>query len=103
MSRPLPAIPPTWPTDIPDGPLHIPGRPHWRCRRCGVEWPCPTAQAELVAGYRDMKISLSLYLASQWVDCLTDLCVLHPTSGDAPSLPGLFERFFGWAELGARG
>ena len=71
-------------------------------RSAGAEWPCPTAQADLLAGYRDMKISLSLLLASQWVDCLTDLYVLHPSTGEAPSLPGLYERFFGWADLGAR-
>jgi hypothetical protein len=53
-----------------------------------------------VSGIEPRKISLSLFLASQWVDCLTDLYVLHPAPGAAPTLPSLYERFFSWAGLG---
>ncbi|MEV4631368.1 hypothetical protein AB0J90_34370 [Micromonospora sp. NPDC049523] len=90
----------SWPSAVPGNPFHVPGRPHWRCIRCGNEWPCPTAKTELLTGYRGMKLSLSMLLASQWVDCLNDLCALNPSKGETPSTRDLYERFFNWAELG---
>ena len=94
------AVPPPWPTDTaPGAALHVPGRPHWRCRKCGQESPCETQRADLLAGYEGMRLSLSMLVASQFVECMSDLYTLVP-GNDAPSPQELYARWFDFtAEL----
>jgi hypothetical protein len=52
--------------------LHVPDRPAWTCKGCGVhEWPCDDARAELKATY-DL-VGLSMYCAETLADAAGDL------------------------------
>lgn len=75
--------------------MHLPGRPHWGCKACGQPWPCETARTELLAGYHGMPLSLSLYLATMYLDCLNDLYTLNPDDS-VPTPDEVFTRFYGW-------
>ncbi|WP_233579472.1 hypothetical protein [Verrucosispora sp. FIM060022] len=69
-------------------------RPLWLCRRCGQPWPCGAAKLALVTQYREMPVSLFLYLASRLHDAIDDLHLLNPSvTGSGPEL---FGRFLGW-------
>ncbi|GIJ36617.1 hypothetical protein [Micromonospora sediminimaris] len=73
---------------------HLPMRPLWLCRRCGQPWPCGAAKLALVAEYRDMSVSLILYLASCLHDAIDDLHRLNPSvTGNAADM---YDRFLGW-------
>ncbi|MEV4625217.1 hypothetical protein AB0J90_02845 [Micromonospora sp. NPDC049523] len=82
-------------------PMHVAGRPHWKCKACGQPWPCATARTELLTGYHGMPLSLSLYLASLHLDCLNDLYALNPNPDDSVPQPSeVFTRFYGWTVPG---
>ncbi|MEV1014943.1 hypothetical protein AB0I89_17120 [Micromonospora sp. NPDC049801] len=73
---------------------HLPMRPLWLCCRCGQPWPCGTAKVALVVEYRDMSLSLFLYLAGCLHEAIDDLHRLNPAvTGTAADL---FDRFLGW-------
>ncbi|MER6591395.1 hypothetical protein ABT214_05975 [Micromonospora purpureochromogenes] len=73
---------------------HLPMRPLWLCRRCGLPWPCGRARLALVAEYRDNAVGLFLYLAGLLHEAIDDLHRLNPsTAGNATNL---FDRFLGW-------
>ncbi|WP_433534877.1 hypothetical protein ACQPZK_22415 [Micromonospora sp. CA-249363] len=73
---------------------HVPMRPLWLCHRCGQPWPCGSAKLALVAEYRDVSLSLFLYLAGCLHEAIDDLHRLNPTvTGTAADL---FDRFLGW-------
>ncbi|GAB1642005.1 hypothetical protein [Krasilnikovia sp. MM14-A1259] len=71
-------------------PRHTPGRPTWRCRQCGYPWPCRPAKTHLLTEYKYSPSALTIYLAAQMYDALTDL---HRR--DQPA--ALYDRFLSWA------
>ncbi|MFD0784010.1 hypothetical protein ACFQZ8_08790, partial [Micromonospora azadirachtae] len=78
----------------PTGVEHLPMRPLWLCRRCGQPWPCGGAKLALLAEYREVPVSLFLYLASCLHDAIDDLHRLNPSvTGSAADM---FDRFLGW-------
>lgn len=69
-------------------------RPLWLCRRCGQPWPCGAAKLALLAEYREVPVSLFLYLAGCLYDAIDDLHRLSPSvTGSATDM---FDRFLGW-------
>ncbi|NIL64011.1 hypothetical protein HCB39_21895, partial [Salinispora arenicola] len=52
---------------------HVPMRPLWLCRPCGQPWPCGAAKLALLAEYRELPVSLFLYLAGCLHDAIDDL------------------------------
>lgn len=73
---------------------HVPLRPIWLCRACGLPWPCGRAKLDLLAEYHDSMVSLFLYLASQFHDAIDDLHKVN--AGVCGSVAGLFDRFLSW-------
>ncbi|WP_412745631.1 hypothetical protein [Krasilnikovia sp. MM14-A1004] len=71
---------------------HIPNRPTWSCRACGEPWPCATARTELLAEFQAAPSALTVYLAAQMYDALTDLY-----GHDQRRPPGWHDRFLAWA------
>ncbi|KAB1947209.1 flavin reductase [Micromonospora sp. ALFpr18c] len=43
---------------------HLPSRPTWRCRACGIAWPCSPAKLRLLAEYRNDRPALLVHLAT---------------------------------------
>ncbi|MFG1777378.1 flavin reductase [Micromonospora sp. NPDC049051] len=41
---------------------HVPSRPTWRCRACGIAWPCSPAKLRLLAKYRGDMPGLMVHL-----------------------------------------
>ncbi|WFE37709.1 flavin reductase [Micromonospora sp. WMMD998] len=73
---------------------HVPSRPTWRCRACGVAWPCSTAKLNLLAKYRQRKAELKADLLAQQETAADDLAELD--GGRRPA--GLEDRFTAWVE-----
>ncbi|MDM4719470.1 flavin reductase [Micromonospora sp. WMMA1363] len=72
---------------------HVPARPTWRCRACGIAWPCSPAKLRLLAEYRDDWTALLVYLATVQAEAAEQLA-----ERDGGTPPGsLTERFTGWA------
>ncbi|MEW2330044.1 flavin reductase [Micromonospora chersina] len=67
---------------------HHPIKPAWTCGGCAGEWPCQIRRLELRAEYDHAPVSLTLYLAAQFVDAAQDLA--HVPAGH------LHHRFLGW-------
>ncbi len=67
---------------------HNPLRPDWTCTWCLGEWPCHTRRRELLAEYDGTLVSLSIYLAGQFVRAAADL--------DYVPAGWLHNRFLGW-------
>jgi hypothetical protein len=72
---------------------HIAARPSWRCRVCGVAWPCSPARLALLGEYRENRTGLLIYLGTVMHEAMTDLATLH---GQAPP-EELTDRFLAWA------
>jgi hypothetical protein len=72
---------------------HLASRPSWRCRVCGVAWPCSAARLALLGEYRENRTGLLIYLGMLMHDAMTDLAALH---GQAPPAD-LTDRFLTWA------
>ncbi|KXK63551.1 flavin reductase [Micromonospora rosaria] len=71
---------------------HLPSRPTWRCRACGIAWPCSAAKLRLLGEYRNDRVALAAHLAALQIEAAGHLT---PPDGGAP--PGdLTERFVGW-------
>jgi hypothetical protein len=68
--------------------LHQPVRPIWTCTSCGLEWPCPSRRAQLLAEYEGAVISLGLAMSAYLQDAAQDLPTAY--AGD------LYGRFLGW-------
>ncbi|MFF0720848.1 flavin reductase [Micromonospora sp. NPDC003816] len=71
---------------------HVPSRPTWRCRACGVAWPCSTAKVRLLAEYRDNIPGLMVYLVTLREEAIAQLAAAKP----ATRLPDLHRRFTDW-------
>lgn len=74
-------------------------RPLWICRVDAYPWPCADARLDLIDGFRDKTLSLTLYLASQFVEALGDLNTIDPELGPPPDSRALYERFLGWVPV----
>jgi hypothetical protein len=48
-------------------------RPDWTCGGCGLDRPCRTRWAELIAEYEGAAVSLGLYMAAMLIDACQDL------------------------------
>ncbi|WBB76381.1 flavin reductase [Micromonospora sp. WMMD1128] len=68
---------------------HVPSRPTWRCRACGIAWPCSAAKLRLLAAYREARPALLIHLATLYVEAEAD----RP----APDGADRYRRFVGWA------
>ncbi|MBQ1051888.1 flavin reductase [Micromonospora sp. C51] len=73
-------------------PEHAPSRPTWRCRNCGVRWPCSVAKLRLLGEYREDRAALLVHLATLYAQASVEL-------GDPASTVGLFDRFVSWARV----
>ncbi|MFI0792538.1 flavin reductase [Micromonospora rubida] len=69
---------------------HLPSRPTWRCRACGIAWPCSPAKLRLLGEYRENRVGLLLHLATLQVEAARELAEVVPSVR-------LAERFTGWA------
>ncbi|MEV0429780.1 flavin reductase [Micromonospora sp. NPDC050495] len=74
-------------------PEHAPSRPTWRCRACGIAWPCSPAKLRLLGEYREARTDLLIYLAVCAAEAAEQLAGHH---GDVPPA-ALYDRFVGWA------
>lgn len=72
---------------------HVPSRPTWRCRACGIAWPCSSAKLRLLGEYRNDRAALLVYLATLQAEAAEQLAELD----DGVPPDGLFERFTAWA------
>ncbi|MGK5522831.1 flavin reductase [Micromonospora sp. URMC 107] len=71
---------------------HVPARPTWRCRACGIAWPCSAAKLRLLGEYRHDRAALTVYLATLQVEAAEQLATLDP--GMSPAR--LADRFLSW-------
>ncbi|RZU77142.1 hypothetical protein EV384_5857 [Micromonospora kangleipakensis] len=72
---------------------HLPMRPLWRCRACGVEWPCQPARLALLVEYRADRTALLVYLSTLMAEAGAQLSQLN-----GHAVPeNLTERFLTWA------
>ncbi|QGN49591.1 flavin reductase [Micromonospora sp. WMMD558] len=71
---------------------HVPSRPTWRCRACGIAWPCSPAKLRLLGEYRDDRTALLVYLAMLQTEAAEQLAEL-----DSTPPANLTERFIAWA------
>ncbi|GIJ12820.1 flavin reductase [Micromonospora andamanensis] len=54
---------------------HVPSRPTWRCRACGIAWPCSPAKLRLLAEYRGNVPGLMIYLVTLREEAIEQLAV----------------------------
>ncbi|GAB3949579.1 hypothetical protein [Micromonospora vulcania] len=73
---------------------HLPIRPLWLCRACGLPWPCADARLLLKAEYENHYVELAIYLSGLYHEATHDLFRLNPYDGPTPR--ELFERFVAW-------
>jgi hypothetical protein len=91
---------PAVPSDVrldPVSPDHVASRPCWTCRACGRPWPCDPKREELAVEFGQSPLSLSFYLAAQYVSAVDDF-----TAFSGPIPPHLYERFLAWAPAALR-
>ncbi|KAB1937151.1 flavin reductase [Micromonospora sp. ALFpr18c] len=69
-------------------------KPAWRCRTCGIAWPCAAAKLRLLGEYRGRRDELITHLKALEIEATNQLTELH---GGTPP-PSLTERFTGWAQ-----
>jgi hypothetical protein len=69
---------------------HVPQRPTWRCRKCGHQWPCADARADLMTEAITYPTPVLVYLSLCHAAATADLL-----PGGLP--PDLHDRFIGWA------
>ncbi|MEW2381746.1 flavin reductase [Micromonospora sp. NPDC047707] len=68
----------------------MPSRPTWRCRACGIAWPCSPAKLRLLGEYRTDRTALLVYLATCQAEAAGEL------DADIPA-DRLVQRFTAWA------
>ncbi|WP_326561464.1 hypothetical protein [Micromonospora sp. NBC_01796] len=88
------------PKPVATRPLHVPLRPIWCCRVCAQPWPCADARLDLTQSFRHQHVALTIYLATQFVDAVSDLNVFDPALGPPPDTQALYQRMLGWAPTG---
>ncbi|WP_423790987.1 hypothetical protein [Micromonospora cathayae] len=71
---------------------HLPSRPTWRCRACGIAWPCSPAKLRLLGEFRGDRAALALRLAALQAEAVEQLAQLD---GGTPTVD-LADRFVGW-------
>ncbi|WBB91807.1 flavin reductase [Verrucosispora sp. WMMC514] len=71
---------------------HVPSRPTWRCRACGIAWPCSAAKLRLLAEYRGNIPGLMIYLVTLREEAIAQLAERDPGT----RLPDLHRRFTDW-------
>lgn len=71
---------------------HLAVRPTWRCRACGIAWPCSPAKLALLGEYRNDRAALGVYLAALLVEAGEQLAELDGRTSPA----ALADRFLGW-------
>ncbi|MEU1842997.1 flavin reductase [Micromonospora sediminicola] len=76
---------------------HVPSRPTWRCRACGIAWPCSPAKLRLLAAYREARPALLVHLATLYAQAEADL----PAPARGGQAVDRHRRFVGW--VGRRG
>ncbi|WP_428961994.1 flavin reductase [Micromonospora fluostatini] len=73
---------------------HPPTRPTWRCRDCGIAWPCSAAKLRLLGRYRENRPALLAHLVTLREEAAGHLVGLgHPVPEDV-----LDRRFLTWAD-----
>ncbi|MGC4769806.1 flavin reductase [Micromonospora sp. DT44] len=69
-------------------------KPTWRCRTCGIAWPCSAAKLRLLGQYRGRRDELVEHLTALQAEATEHLTDLY---GGPP--PGnLTDRFVGWVQ-----
>ncbi|WP_433388498.1 flavin reductase [Micromonospora sp. KLBMP9576] len=76
---------------------HTPSRPTWRCRVCGIAWPCSAAKLRLLGEYRHDRAALTVHLATLQAEAVEELAALDPDVSPAH----LADRFLSWARARA--
>ncbi|MDG4798046.1 flavin reductase [Micromonospora sp. WMMD1082] len=76
---------------------HVASRPTWRCRACGIAWPCGAAKLGLLAEYGGRRAALLIHLATLWAEATAQLA----GSEAAANPTALYERFTAWARAHA--
>ncbi|MBG6101353.1 hypothetical protein IW249_001767 [Micromonospora vinacea] len=69
-------------------------KPAWRCRTCGIAWPCSAAKLRLLGRYRGRPDELIEHLKALQAEATEHLTELY--GGKTPE--GLTERFTGWVK-----
>ncbi|WP_410810669.1 flavin reductase [Micromonospora sp. 067-2] len=69
-------------------------KPSWRCRTCGIAWPCSAAKLRLLGEYRGRPDELIEHLTTLQAEATEHLTELY--DGTPPD--GLTERFTGWVQ-----
>ncbi|MFF5216379.1 flavin reductase [Micromonospora sp. NPDC000442] len=64
----------------------------WRCRACGIAWPCSAAKLRLLAEYRGNTPGLMVYLVTLREEAIEQLARLNLGT----HLPDLHKRFTDW-------
>ncbi|SCE97427.1 hypothetical protein GA0070607_3868 [Micromonospora coriariae] len=70
-------------------------KPSWRCRTCGIAWPCSAAKLRLLGEYRDDRPALLVHLAALQEEAAADLSALNPSNRPT----NLDDRFVDWARV----
>ncbi|WCN81474.1 flavin reductase [Micromonospora sp. LH3U1] len=73
---------------------HAVMKPAWRCRTCGIAWPCSAAKLRLLGEYRAHRDELFEHLKALQAEATEQLTELN--SGTPPG--SLTERFTGWVQ-----
>jgi hypothetical protein len=71
---------------------HVPRRPEWDCRVCGLSWPCPDSRRNLLAEFGEFPGVLAIYLTGRLRDAIHDLAL-----NELPVPADLNDRFVDWA------
>ncbi|MCL7455683.1 flavin reductase [Micromonospora echinofusca] len=75
---------------------HVPSRPTWRCRACGIAWPCSPAKLLLLARYRGDMPGLMVHLVTLREEAAADRFAQH-YPGAQPA--DLHRRFTDWVPI----
>lgn len=67
---------------------HLPERPSWDCRGCGLPWPCETARREAIDRYGVGTVGLGQWALEWLMEAAGELPQPHPRE--------LWWRFVEW-------
>ncbi|WBB91588.1 flavin reductase [Verrucosispora sp. WMMC514] len=77
---------------------HVASRPTWRCRACGIAWPCSPAKLRLLAEYRENLPGLMVYLVTLREEAAEQFAAA--CGGEPPT--DLHRRFTDWVPARSR-
>lgn len=77
---------------------HVPSRPTWRCRACGIAWPCSPAKLHLLAKYRGDMPGLLVHLVTLREEAAEQLA--QQNRGERST--DLHRRFTDWVPVRSR-